>query len=499
MKVALFEEGKKKYKTFQDLVKDLNLHVIMNYMVAERKEDIAWISEVLSVPLETKEAIGKRNEIVKFFCENPVLAKEGYELIRNHYEHYKRLLEVIETSKNSHEKSAILIASSIDIMKCLGEFFQKLTSWMEDNSMEKVPQMKLLWESFYEEVTREQIQEIVTFTKNMDAFKRDGAMTLELGIGREFQVSNIRFVGSKSISYKRRYDLPWQKKRGVRAYKEEKNCAEGMEFGNAVIVQFVRENINVFRLWEEQLRRLRRQSAFLMGCVTLYHRGKERDFYYCYPELSGNQCQTEELYELSLAFQTTTFPVVNSVSLTEKQILVITGANQGGKSTFLRSLGIAQVMYQAGMFIPAKMYSSKIYHQIFSHFTRREDAAMNTGRFEEELKRMEYILQNVQGSSLILSNETFCGTTEVTAAKVAMAIALGIEGHSIELWMVTHISKFAIELWEKGDEKHLFLSAAHDRTGERRFKMEQKPPENTSFGMELFEQIIEEKSSPEPL
>ncbi len=154
----------------------------------------------------------------------------------------------------------------------------------------------------------------------------------------------------------------------------------------------------------------------------------------------------------------------------------MTGANQGGKTTFLRSLGIAQLMFQAGIYVLAKQYSQRKYKQIFSHFTSQEDSAMNTGRFEEE-------------PSLIISNETFCGTTEVTAAQVAMSIVEGIADYDISLWMVTHISQFAINLYKKDKENYVFLSAGHAGEGQERFKMILKEPDNTSFGMELFQRI----------
>ena len=67
---------------------------------------------------------------------------------------------------------------------------------------------------------------------------------------------------------------------------------------------------------------------------------------------------------------------------------MITGANQGGKSTFLRSVGVAQLMMQTGMFVAAQAFSADVRDHVFTHFKREEDAAMESGKLDEELARM---------------------------------------------------------------------------------------------------------------
>ncbi len=64
----------------------------------------------------------------------------------------------------------------------------------------------------------------------------------------------------------------------------------------------------------------------------------------------------------------------------------VTGANQGGKSTFLRSIGLSQLMMQCGMFVPAKYLCSNICESIFTHYKREEDTTMSSGKLDEELK-----------------------------------------------------------------------------------------------------------------
>ena len=111
--------------------------------------------------------------------------------------------------------------------------------------------------------------------------------------------------------------------------------------------------------------------------------------------------------------------MTNALDAKDCRLLVITGANQGGKSTCLRSLGIAQIMMQCGMFVPAAQFEGALYRNNFTHFTRREDQSMNSGRLDEELRRMDAIVRQVTKDSLVLLNESFATTTEKEGSVIA--------------------------------------------------------------------------------
>ncbi len=58
----------------------------------------------------------------------------------------------------------------------------------------------------------------------------------------------------------------------------------------------------------------------------------------------------------------------DTVDADRKSLVIITGANQGGKSSFLRSIGLAQVMMPAGMFVPAEFFTAELCTGLFTHF-----------------------------------------------------------------------------------------------------------------------------------
>jgi len=94
--------------------------------------------------------------------------------------------------------------------------------------------------------------------------------------------------------------------------------------------------------------------------------------------------------------------VGNDLNAGYKDIVIITGANTGGKSTFLRSVGLAHLMMQAGMFVSAGSFTSEVCDGIFTHYKREEDASMESGKLDEELSRMSQIVDEVKSYFFLL-------------------------------------------------------------------------------------------------
>ncbi len=212
-----------------------------------------------------------------------------------------------------------------------------------------------------------------------------------------------------------------------------------------------------------------------------------------------------------MAIEQRTNPVGNTCCIEGRQLLVVTGANQGGKSTFLRSIGIAQIMMQCGLPVAAESFASGIYPSFFTHFTRREDSAMNSGRLNEELKRMSQIVDRLEGDSMVLLNESFASTTEKEGSLIAYDVIRALTEAGVEVLTVTHLLTFAQRLYaecsgtagfrrvegeEAGTEsaeppfRVEFFCAQRLEDGRRTFKMVQHAPELTSFGLDLYDKII---------
>ena len=269
--------------------------------------------------------------------------------------------------------------------------------------------------------------------------------------------------------------------------------AQQLEFGIvSYIVEELKSELEEFRTFFD---RLRFQSAFYLSTVQLKAQMERVGGEWCYPEVCDRKdLKFEELRELVMSMEHHVTVVGNSMSLENKDLVIITGANQGGKSTFLRSIGIAQVMMQCGLPVMAKSFSSGIFPNLFVHFTRREDSEMNSGRLDEELKRMSGIIDRIGDGSLVLLNESFATTTEKEGSVIAYDIIRALRESGVKILTVTHLLSFARRMHDetegRPDSGVQFLSAERKEDGRRTFRMIPHAPELTSFGLDLYEEIV---------
>ena len=152
------------------------------------------------------------------------------------------------------------------------------------------------------------------------------------------------------------------------------------------------------------------------------------------------------LYDLSLALSAGHRVVGNDLVADGRDLFVITGANSGGKSTFLRSVGQAQLMMQAGMFVAAEGFAAEVRDGLLTHFKREEDAAMESGKLDEELKRMSEIVDRTAPNSIVLFNESFAATNEREGSEIARQITTALVGCGVKVFFVTHLYEFAFRL-----------------------------------------------------
>ena len=191
----------------------------------------------------------------------------------------------------------------------------------------------------------------------------------------------------------------------------------------------------------------------------------------------------------------------NDVQGAGKSLVIITGANSGGKSTFLRSVGVAQLMMQCGLFVTAQSYQANVTRGIFTHFIREEDTGMTSGRLDDELKRMSVIAGQITPGCLMLFNESFAGTNEREGSEIACQIVRALLDAQIKVFYVTHRFGFADRFRRQHAPTTLFLRAERQPDGSRNYKLTVKDPLPTSFGEDLYYRLggwLEEDKAPTP-
>ena len=244
---------------------------------------------------------------------------------------------------------------------------------------------------------------------------------------------------------------------------------------------------------------LRAELGFYLACLNLHEQLQTREQPTCFPDPTGPDgdiFSVEGLYDASLVFHLDGHVVGNDVAADRKRLIMVTGANQGGKSTFLRSVGIAQLLMQAGCVVPARSMHANAAEGVFTHFKREEDATMTQGKLDEELSRMSAIADLIQPRSLLLCNESFASTNEREGSEIARQLIKAMLEGGVKVGYVTHLYDLAESLHRQRLAEALFLRAERKPDGSRTYRVVPGEPLPTSHGEDSYRRIFGTEEKP---
>lgn len=522
-----------KYYDAGSIIRDLDLNTIFSTagtdiisdkkrMPSIGKEDpflTETMKKVVMVPLHSSEEILYRQSILKDFLAKQELVRDMYTLISDmmkKWDSYGR-----KTNENRQGSSPqIILANEIKIMKLFTDTFSELKKMLshyngEFNSKGLADFANRLSDNFsktFEENMYRLLEDISFYidVSDRDVDRLNPTVTIphivvECGIGDGLKLGD--FTLEDMATHVGNYKNPYGIISTVQDYMKTLSASSISIFKNAALqdqvetlaFQVVSHVMECCVPYRDSAKRFfdqfYSQIAFYRGAVNLSNHMHRFSIQHCMPTCcEESNLRFNNLKEIAMAIKQKITVVGNTLSLDDKMLLVITGANQGGKSTFLRSIGIAQIMMQCGLFVAATKYESGIFPSFFTHFTRREDSSMNSGRLDEELKRMNQIIENLGDSSLLLLNESFASTTEKEGSEIAYDIIKALHEKGIKIITVTHLLSFAQKVYSEYEEDNTkpieFLSAERLDDGQRTYKMIDHAPELTSFGLDLYEEII---------
>ena len=236
---------------------------------------------------------------------------------------------------------------------------------------------------------------------------------------------------------------------------------------------------------------LRAETAFYLGAVNLHAELSAFGHQVCRPTVRspGRELAADGLYDPCLALRSGRQVVGNDLASDDIDLIVVTGANQGGKSTFLRSVGLSFTMAQSGMFVAASQFSASITTGLFTHFMREEDRTMTAGKFDEELARMSTIVDHIQPGGLLLCNESFAATNEREGSQIAAELVAALREQHVRVVFVTHMFDLARRYID--DEATVCLRAERSEDGSRSFRLQVAPPTPTAYGADLYRQTFD--------
>lgn len=280
------------------------------------------------------------------------------------------------------------------------------------------------------------------------------------------------------------YRLPERDEAGARALADLRD--RGLNLVANALAQAAEHVESFFRM-------LRAELAFHVGCLNLHEQLAALGGPTCFPsprEAGGRRLRGRGLYDPCLALRMGRAVVGNALDADGRSLVIVTGANQGGKSSFLRSVGLAQLMMQCGLFVAAEAFEGELCTGLFTHYRREEDRTLEGGKLDEELARMSEIADHLSPNAMLLLNESFAATNEREGSEIARQVVLALLEAGVRVVFVTHLHAFARGLFEREAGRALFLRAERRPDGTRTFRLVEGEPLATSFGRDVYERVF---------
>jgi MutS domain V len=476
------------------LTQDLELSTLFDAMAGGDRFLYGVAERAVLSSLQDPEAICYRQQVLGDCLQQPAIVRELYGIAVEAIQHERKIWGVFMNSPDT------ILHHSLQVLELFVGILKRLRAIADSQAGRfRSEGFARFFAMLATELDDEYFLAVEAHLQEL-RFRRGVLLSAELGKGN----TGIRYVLRRApeLSWRERlglgtgsgygFTIPDRDENGFKALEELR--ARGINQVANALAQSTDHILSFFAI-------LRAELGFYVACLNLHERLADMGEPTCFPEPVAPDIRalaTHGLYDVSLALHVRAGVVGNDVDADDRSLVMITGANQGGKSTFLRSVGVAQLMLQCGMFVAAHSLRASVVDAVFTHFKREEDATMESGKLDEELGRMSDIADAIAPNSLLLCNESFAATNEREGSEIARQVVRALLDSGVVVFFVTHLFDLADGFYQQELATALFLRAERQPDGRRTFRLVKGEPLPTSYGEDSYRRVFGAAPSPVP-
>lgn len=230
--------------------------------------------------------------------------------------------------------------------------------------------------------------------------------------------------------------------------------------------------------------------SFYLYFLKYFNLCKSKKLTLSLPKITDENSFYEKIYNINLANLSRDI-VYNDITFDNNGMLyILTGPNQGGKSIFLKAVGINQALFQLGLYVHAKYANLKISNNILTYFTKNNEHSIGFGHLGEECNNMARLLKHVSSNTLILFDEPFSSTSLKDGLYILGEVVAALSDIDAYGIIITHIHE-AFE-YIKGNTQiksdkidSLVALMQSTETGQRSYFIVRNAPIGESYAVDI--------------
>lgn len=230
------------------------------------------------------------------------------------------------------------------------------------------------------------------------------------------------------------------------------------------------------------------ELQFYLSFQTIRYEMEKRGYRFCLPQISDDGTfKVKGVYDMALAWKNMwdgTETVANSVEYRNgERFLVVTGPNQGGKTTFARSMGQLVYFAMLGLPVPAEKAELPYFSGLLTHFSAEESMESGRGKLKEELIRLGPMMKETRKNCFVILNELFTTAATYDAHIMGGRVLRHFGKQDCCGIYVTHIS----ELTKEEGAVSLVAVAEGESRKKRTYRVERREAEGTGYAADIVE------------